>query len=119
MAHIDATLIEDIGVFRHWHAHSQKFAGGDCLATMLFLGWKFNPLVMMDTYWHFGTRQVHVYHFELLRDDESVTMPVIGNPYVDRLIAHHHLEVVPIDRSERLRIKRPVKELEYVQSSNT
>lgn len=119
MTLIDATLIEDIGIFRHWHAQSQKFAGGDCLATMLFFGWTLNPLVMVDTYWHFGTRQVNVYHFELMQDGESLTMPVLGNPYVDRLIAQHQLEVIPVDRSEQLRIKLPVKERELVKSGQS
>jgi hypothetical protein len=116
MAHIDAIMIEDIGVYRHWHGSSEKFAGGDCLATALFLGWTFNPVVLVDTYWHFGTRQVHVYHFELMRDDETVSMPLLGNPYVDRLIAQHNLEVMPVDRSDKLRIKRAVKEQVYAKS---
>lgn len=118
MTEIDAILIEDIGVYRHWHPQSQKFAGGDCLATALFLGWTFNPVVLVDTYWHFGTRQVNVYHFELIRDAETVTMPVLGNPYVDRLIAEHNLEVIPVDRSEKLRIKLPIKERVYARSGN-
>ena len=116
MTEIDATLIEDIGVYRYWHAQSQKFAGGDCLATLLFLGWTLNPLVMVDTYWHFGTRQVNVYHFELIRDGESVTMPVLSNPYVDRLIAENTLEVVAVDRTEKLRIKLAVKDQVYAQT---
>jgi hypothetical protein len=114
MTQIDALLIEDIGIYRHWHGQSEKFAGGDCLATAIFLGWHFNPVVLVDTYWHFGTRQVHVYHFELLRDNDTMSMPVLGNPYVDRMIAEHRLSAVPVDRSEKLRIKLPVKESAYV-----
>lgn len=115
MTQIDAMLIEDIGVYRHWHGQSEKFAGGDSLATALFLGWKFNPIVLVDTYWHFGTRQVHVYHFELIRGGETVSMPVLGNPYVERLITQHDLQVMPVDRSEKLRIRIPVKELVYTR----
>lgn len=117
MAQLDATIIEDVGIYRHWHAGSERFAGGDSLATALFLGWGLNPVVLVDTYWHFGTRQVNVYHFELLRGGESVAMPVLGNPYVDRLIMQHSLDVIPVDREEQLRIKLPVPEPVYAISA--
>lgn len=89
---------EDLNVYRHWHAHSEKFAGGDALATLLLTGWLMRDAVFVDTYWLSGSREVRVYHFELLRDDQSVSIPVIGNPYVERLIALHQVQVVPIER---------------------
>ncbi len=115
MTHIDAIMIEDIGVYRHWHGQSEKFTGGDSLATAIFLGWSFNPLVLVDTYWHFGTRQVHVYHFELRRGSETMSMPVLGNPFVDRMIVQHDLKIMPVDRSDKLRIKMPIKEKAYAK----
>lgn len=117
MAHKDVSLfVEDVDIYRHWDSKSEKFAGGDALATMLLLGWEFNPLVLVDTYWHFGTRQVHVFHFELLRGDEAMSMPVLGNPYIDRLIATNNLRVEEVDRSEKLHIKMPVREKEYARA---
>jgi hypothetical protein len=89
---------EDLNVYRHWHVHSEKFAGGDALATLLLTGWLMRDAVFVDTYWLSGSRTVHVYQFELMRDDESVSMPVIANPYVERLIALHQVNVVPIER---------------------
>ncbi len=99
MARLDRLHVEeDLNVYRHWHAHSEKFAGGDALATLLLTGWLMRDAVFVDTYWLSGSRQVHVYHFELIRDDESVSIPVIGNPYVERLVVLHQVKVVSIER---------------------
>jgi hypothetical protein len=88
--------------YRHWHPQSQKIAGGDCLRDALSLGWTLNPLVMVDTVQRSGGRRIHLYYFELTRGDECVTMPVVSNPYVERVIAEHHLTVSPIERLEIL-----------------
>ena len=97
----DSTSIEDIIAYRHWHAESEVYAGGDSLATALFLGWTASDIVNLEEHWYAGTRRVAVYYFELLRDTEKITMPVICNPYVDRLISTLTLQVIPVGKYQR------------------
>lgn len=97
----DSTSIEDIIAYRHWHAQSEMFAGGDSLTTALFLGWTMSENVSLEEHWYAGTRRVAVYYFELTRDNETVTMPVIGNPFVDRLIAMNGTQVIPVGKHQR------------------
>lgn len=95
--------IEDIGdVFHHWHGPSQKFAGGDSLMTALFLGWSLKKVVLLEKHWRTGARRMNIYHFELFREDEVMAMPVLANPYVERLIAEQGLEVVALVRRSRV-----------------
>jgi hypothetical protein len=97
----DSTSIEDMIAYRHWHAESEMFAGGDSLSTALFLGWSIRDTVHLEEHWYAGTRRVAVFYFELTRGDESVTMPVIGNPYIDRLIAMSGVQVVAVGKQQR------------------
>ena len=94
MATVDRLLIEDVDFYRHWHSHSEEFAGGDSLATALVTGWEIADTVAMDIFWCAGSRQVPVYYFRLKRDDDTVLMPVLGNPFVARLLLERHLVVV-------------------------
>ena len=103
----DSTSIEDMIAYRHWHAQSEKYAGGDSLATQIYLGWTLGEIVQLEERWYAGTRRVAVYYFELTRDEETITMPVIGNPYVDQVIAHSALKVVAVGEYQR-----PQKEID-------
>jgi hypothetical protein len=103
----DSTSIEDIITYRHWHAESEKYAGGDSLATHMYLGWIVGEVVELEERWSAGTRRVAIYHFELNRDGETITMPVIGNPYVDQVIAQSALKVVAVGEYQR-----PQKEID-------
>ena len=72
-------------VIRHWSPVSEKYAGGDALATLLNQGWQINETVLFEEYWHSGTRPVVIYHIELIRNSETLKMPVLTNPYVRRI----------------------------------
>jgi hypothetical protein len=95
-------LMEDIDFYRHWHPQSERFAGGDCLATALMRGWVLKAPVVMEVYWCAGSRQVNVYHCDLVRDDDHMHMPVLGNPYMDRLIQQMGLPVISEERKQFL-----------------
>lgn len=94
MVTVDRLLMEDVDFYRHWHSDSEEFAGGDSLATALMMGWEIAGTVAMDIYWCSGSRQVPVYYFRLNRDGDTVLMPVLGNPFVDRLLKERKLVVV-------------------------
>jgi hypothetical protein len=80
---------------RHWHPQSQAYAGGDCLLSTLDCGWRVSQVVHGDQC-HYGNRRVLVYYFELQRGDEVQIMPVISNPFIERLLAVSLLEVAVI-----------------------
>lgn len=94
MVTVDRLLIEDVDFYRHWHSDSEEFAGGDSLATALMIGWEIAGMVAMDIFWCSGSRQVPVYYFRLNRDGDTRLMPVLGNPFVDRLLKERKLVVV-------------------------
>jgi hypothetical protein len=81
---------------RHWHPGSERFAGGDALLTAVDDKWEVSRVCYLEEHWHAGTRLVTVYHFELQRGEERMTMPVITTPYVRRIIRREQFEVVPI-----------------------
>jgi hypothetical protein len=89
---------EYMKVVRHWHAPSEKYTGGDSLLTALYKGWTLNNVVYSEAHWYAGTRCVIVYYFELTRGAETVVMPVITNPYVERLIAETPLQQIPLEK---------------------
>lgn len=102
MNELDRLFIEDLGIYRHWDPQSEQYAGGDALLTMLLTGWQVRGSVIQDTYRCSGARQMSLFHFELEAEGESVSMAVICNPYVERIIRERHLRVVHLERSHRL-----------------
>lgn len=104
MTQIELLLLDESDDYRHWHSGSEQITGGDSLATLLAHGWQIRPLVFEDVFYCSGLRPVHIYHFELIQDDETVAMSVQGNPYVERVIASNGLRVVLVDRARAPRI---------------
>lgn len=94
-------LEEDIiDIYRHWHPQSQPYAGGDALATAIFLGWKVKDVVLMECRWQGGSRRINIYHFELTRGGDTLAMPVLCNPYVERLVLEQGLRVVHLSKNK-------------------
>lgn len=82
---------------RHWDPHSEKYAGGDGLLTAMQNGWEIDGPVLAEEYWCAGTRLVMIYHFTLVRGDETMKMPVLSNPYIQRLLQVWRLNVIPFE----------------------
>ncbi|RMF79093.1 MAG: hypothetical protein D6737_12725 [Chloroflexi bacterium] len=84
-------------LFAHWDPHSEKYARGDQFITALHTGWRVDEVVVAelceDHWFANGTRCVMVYHFTLQRDDETMVMPVISTPYIERLLANSPLRI--------------------------
>lgn len=87
--------VEYMDVVQHWAPDTERFGGGDALITAMMFGWELNPTIYME-YKHFGgNRRVRVYHCNLTRRDETMVIPVVHNPYVNRLIRQMQLQVEP------------------------
>lgn len=94
-----------IDVTRHWCPRSQRYAGGDALVTFLSDGWAMSNQVYREEHWKNG-RVVRVYYFELNRNDDTLMMGVIANPYVDRLVDESELRVMPMAVTQRERFRQ-------------
>ncbi|HRF97361.1 MAG TPA: hypothetical protein PLZ51_19265, partial [Aggregatilineales bacterium] len=73
-------------VTQHWHPDSERYAGGDALVTLLTQGWEIEREVGVEDRFFAGLRSISVYHLTLVRGGERMRMPVIRNPYINRLI---------------------------------
>lgn len=83
---------------RHWSPSSQTYAPADVLLQYLVEGWLISPVVGLEEHWHAGVRRVDIYHFELVRDQQSQVLPVQSNPIVRRLIQQSQLKIVLLRR---------------------
>lgn len=94
---------EYMDVVQHWSPDTEHFAGGDALVTMMMRGWELGPTVYME-YKHFGgNRRVRLYHCILSNRGHEIDMPVVHNPYVNRLIRNMQLMVEPYEADKRNR----------------
>ncbi len=85
---------------RHWSASSQAYAPADVLIRYLADGWTISPIIGLEEHWHAGSRRVDVYHFELIKDNQSLVIPVQSNPVVHRLLQERQLRVVLLKRDD-------------------
>lgn len=92
--------VEYMDVTQHWNPNSESYAGGDCLVTALYDGWIVNPTVYVENKWYSGMRQAFIYHVELTRDGEKMTMPVVHNPYIARMLRQESFKVLPIEERQ-------------------
>jgi hypothetical protein len=81
-------------LIRHWHAGSEQFAGGDALFTALDEGWEMDETVPYEEHWFAGAQCVVVFLCQLTRGDETMTMPVITNPYVQSMLSDMNAKLV-------------------------
>jgi len=78
---------------QHWDPESENFAGGDHLITAITNGWEIQQCVRR-MHWYAGMRGITINHFEFVRGEEAMNMPVINNPYVERFIRFQGIEVI-------------------------
>jgi hypothetical protein len=79
---------------RHWCPVSEKFASGDALVSALNQGWAVEGVVFREDHWAAGVRRVPIYHIKLVRDEACMTMIIVMNPFVQRLVHNMGVQVV-------------------------
>jgi hypothetical protein len=79
--------------YRHWSPESETYAPGEVLLRYLRDSWTPDNIVNVETFPCSGCRQVEVYFFLLVRGDKRISMPLIANPVVLRLIHEYELTV--------------------------
>lgn len=83
--------------YRHWHAASEYYTGGDALLTALEEGWQMPSVVYRQDHLLAGVRTVSVYHIDLTRADIATTMRVIVNPFIAKLLQTREARIVTFD----------------------
>lgn len=83
------TLIENFRVYerclhRHWCENSEVFTGADSLLTALDRGWRIVEY-QVDRSQQCYTQPVTIYVFVMHFEQKTLTMRIIGNPYIERL----------------------------------
>lgn len=87
-------------VTQHWHPGSEAYAGGDALLTMISRGWQMQRDVYVEKRDFAGMRSVSVYIVVLERDGEQIEMPLLRNPYINRLLRTGDYNQIPRDGVE-------------------
>lgn len=85
---------------RHWCPQSEAYAGADHLLSAQRLGWRLLGLAYCEPVLLPSGRRTTLYHFKLVRKDAVVIMPIVDNPFVQRLLLSHSIAVVPIIEAE-------------------
>ena len=85
---------------QHWSWSSQRFAGGDNLITAIYNGWSVDRVVEVEQHWYAGMRGITIFNFTISREDMTVTMPVVSNPFVNRFVRQSALQLVDKEAAE-------------------
>ena len=97
---------EYMDVIRHWSPVSEKYAGGDALITLMSNGWQIGETVFYEEYWHAGSRLVMIYHVKMTNDGTEMQVPVLSNPYVNRMMMTMPVQVRPLAERVASRIRQ-------------
>ncbi len=92
--------------YRYWSA-TQPYASGDQLARFLQAGWGIGQVVEVEHRWFGEARVITIYRVQLFRNDQQVTMRVMGNPFMRSLLRDPglNLKLVPFQRDKDLRFE--------------
>ncbi len=85
--------------YRHWHAGSEKYTGGDALITALDNGWRIDGVIFRQEFWLAGVRRVCIFHVDLTSSSgEKTRMLVTQNPFITRFLHETEHQVVQINQ---------------------
>ena len=80
---------------QYWSPDSEQYAAASQLITAMRAGWILAlPRVNARQIWHSGSRLSTIFEFTLVRGSRLMIMPVLGNPYIERLIAEQDIRVI-------------------------
>ena len=81
---------------RHWCAKSETYyTGADSLLTAQRMGWQLTDIIYYEDVRFAGNRFTTVYHVVLRRNQERRVMPVLCNPFMQRLVEQPHIQLYP------------------------
>jgi hypothetical protein len=88
---------------RHWDPQSEPYTGGDSLLTALRTGWTIqNNHVIEHKISLSGGRMTTIYYVLLMKATHRRIMPVITNPFVERLLERLDIVVKQMAEGEAI-----------------
>ena len=86
----------------HWHPKSQPYASGHQLNSKLNNGWIIDNIVFRTEHHVQVThRTITFYVIVLIKDGEKLNMPVLANPFVDRIVKKAGVKVFNVERHNK------------------
>lgn len=80
---------------RHYHPRSESYTGADSILTAQRNGWRLVNIAYRADHQLRGGRFTTLYHFKLVRQGETMLMPVVSNPFVTKMLESRHIIVRP------------------------
>jgi hypothetical protein len=94
---LTAFVIDGEREFHHWHPGSETVATGSALYSAILHGWQVSTEVTSTSVAFSHGRRSRLYNFELLRDENYMTMPVQENPSVIRFLCTEPFTVTSLE----------------------
>ena len=86
----------------HWHPQSQPYASGHQLNSKLNNGWVIDNIVFRTEHRVQVThRTITFYVVVLIKDGEKLNMPVLANPFVDRVVKEAGVKIFTVERHNK------------------
>ena len=87
-------------VDRHFDPQSESYTGTDSLITALRRGWEMVGTIRReDVLLGRGVRRTSLYHIDLRRGQQKMTMPIVSNPHLLRILVDYELSIGHLDDS--------------------
>jgi hypothetical protein len=81
---------------RHWCSESEKwYTGADSLLTAQRRGWTMTGTIYYEQVRLTLSRRTTIYHVMLMRNGNQKMMPVVCNPFMQRLVEKANIQLYP------------------------
>ncbi|MEQ8673138.1 MAG: hypothetical protein RLP44_07110 [Aggregatilineales bacterium] len=91
---------------RHWHPQSEPYASGEQLQQVLFDGWELDKVAFKTTHpLKTSGRLIVFYVVTVLKVGEKRHIPVLVNPFVERLLVENNVQLINVERHHPRKIK--------------
>jgi hypothetical protein len=78
---------------RHFSPASEHYTGADSLLTAQRYDWRLVNIAYEDQVQMRGGRFTSLYYFKLIRNNETMIMPILSNPFVLRMLEKRRMIV--------------------------
>lgn len=80
---------------RHFAPRSEIYTGADSLITAQRNGWRLINIAYEESVQMRGGRYTSLYYFKLVRDSEKMVMPIVANPFIERMLMRLKILLLP------------------------
>ena len=80
---------------RHFAPRSEIYTGADSLITAQRNGWRLVNIAYEEAVQMRGGRYTSLYYFKLIRNNEKMVMPIVGTPFIERMLMRLKILLLP------------------------